>query len=461
MIGSFRFAPFREKMLLTNDAGRYAFLTREEFQLFVQDKLARDTGVYRMLEERHFCSDAPSEVYLQQSIGAVRDNRAYLFGGTSLFIFVLTNRCNNCCVYCQANGCSETADMQSSTACKAVERMRSTPNKRVSIEFQGGEPLLNFPVLKETVRAAKEMLTDKYVEFSLVSNLALMTDEIADYIAENHVSVSTSLDGPRPLHDRNRPYVNGGGSYEHMLRGIKMLRKRGVHVGAIETTTRYSLPFASEIIRTYLQLGFDTLFLRPLTRLGAASRRWEEIGYSPEEFLKFYREGMQEILTLNQSGIWVSECHASIFLKKLLEGYSVNYMELRSPCGAVIGQMAFTATGDVYTCDEGRMLAEMGDSSFKIGNVFDNGYDDWVSGSVCRAVCTASLLETLPGCCDCVYQPYCGVCPVVNYAQEGSMTSTYPGNDRCRIYRGMLDTLMGYLIEEKEDVLCIFKSWCA
>lgn len=460
MMGSFRFSPFRGKMLLTNDAGRYAFLTPEEFRLFTENRLERDSGAYRMLEERFFCTDAPEEVYLQRAIGAVRENHAYLFSGTTLFIFVLTNRCNNRCVYCQANGSAKTADMDLKTARKAVERLRATPAERICIEFQGGEPLINFPALKETVRCAKEVLTDKDVEFSLVSNLMLMTDEIADYIAENRISVSTSLDGPRALHDRNRPHMSGSGSYEGMLRGLDMLRKRGIYAGAIETTTRYSLPHAREIVRTYAQLGFDSLFLRPLTRLGAAGRRWEEIGYSPEEFISFYREGIQELLALNRSGTQISECHASIFLGKLLDGYSANYMELRSPCGAGIGQMAFTANGDVYTCDEGRMLAEMGDASFKLGNVFENGYDEWVSGSVCKAVCAASLLETLPGCCDCVYQPYCGVCPVVNYALEGSMTPTRPGNDRCRIYKGMLDTLLGYLMEEDEAVLNVFRKWC-
>lgn len=114
-----------------------------------------------------------------------------------------------------------------------------------------------------------------------------------------------------------------------------------------------------------------------------------------------------------------AEAHASIFLAKLLGDVAPNYMELRSPCGAGVGQMAFTASGDVYTCDEGRMMAEMGDESFQLGNIYENGYDSWIESPACRATCSASLLETLPTCCDCVYQPYCGVCPVVNYAMEG------------------------------------------
>ena len=78
---------------------------------------------------------------------------------------------------------------------------------------------------------------------------------------------------------------------------------------------------------------------------------------------------------------------------------------------------------------------------------------------MCKAVCVASLLETLPGCCDCVYQPYCGVCPVVQHALEGSLTPSKPNNARCRIYRGMLDTIMTYLFENDPEIIGQLNEW--
>ena len=91
-------------------------------------------------------------------------------------------------------------------------------------------------------------------------------------------------------------------------------------------------------------------------------------------------------------------------------------MELRSPCGAGIGQIAYYYDGNIYTCDEGRMLAEMGDDSFKLGNVYDNTYDELINCNNCKAACISSVLESLPTCHDCVYSPYCGTCPVTNLA---------------------------------------------
>lgn len=456
---SFRFAPFGNNVLLTNDAGKYAFLTPEEFRLFVSDQMDQNSETWRMLCERHFATEGTRETYLQQARQAVVGNHAYLFRGTSLFILALTNRCNNRCVYCQAHGCAKPADMTPETARTIIDRIAETNANGFTIEFQGGEPLENMPAMRAVVDQAKKALADREYEMCLVSNLALMTDEIAEFLSENHISVSTSLDGPKDLHDLNRPQAGGKGSYDAMLRGREILMRHGVSVGAIQTTTRASLSRAREIVDCYADLGMDSLFLRPLTRLGAAGQAWDSIGYTPDEFLAFYREGFSRIMELNRMGRKFAEAHASIFLAKLLGDVAPNYMELRSPCGAGVGQMAFTASGDVYTCDEGRMMAEMGDESFQLGNIYENGYDSWIESPACRATCSASLLETLPTCCDCVYQPYCGVCPVVNYAMEGSLFASAPNNDRCRIYRGMIDNLMEYLQRNNEEEMRILKSW--
>ena len=459
MIADFRFGRFMDHILMTNDAGRFAFLTPDEFNLFVHDCLPHDGTLWQNLRDRYFCYEGSREVYLRDIQNAVRNNHAYLFRPTSLFIFALTNRCNNRCVYCQAAGNTSAHDMTPAAAERIVERIAESGIRQVSIEFQGGEPLLNFDAIRQVVFSAETLLKNCAFDFSLVSNLAYMNDEIADFIEQHHVSVSTSLDGPRLLHDLNRPAADHRSSYDLMLHGLEMLQRRGIPVGGIQTTTRASLPYAKEIVQMYRTLGMNAVFLRPLTRLGAAARVWDAIGYTPEEFLHFYREGLMEILRINKEGIFFSESHAAIFLAKLLGEAAPNYMELRSPCGAGIGQLAFTANGDVFTCDEGRMVAETGDMLFKLGNVYENGYNDWMNSSTCKAVCSSSFLETLPTCCDCVYQPYCGVCPVVNYCLEGSLRPKAPNNDRCKIYKGMIEILLDYFLRQDEETIDIFKRW--
>jgi His-Xaa-Ser system radical SAM maturase HxsB len=347
--------------------------------------------------------------------------------------------------------------MTKEIAKKGVDIALQSPTSSITIEFQGGEPLLNFEIIKYIIEYSSSINTNKIISYNLVSNLSLLTDEIADYLSEHKVQVSVSLDGPAFVHNKNRPFRIGGGSYDAAMQGIELLKSRDINLGAIQTTTKYSLPHAKDIIDAYLKLGFNSIFIRPLTQLGYASEHWNEIGYTSDEFLIFYKESLEYIINLNTDDIVFSEGHASILLTKILQGYSNNYMELRSPCGATIGQIAIYYDGNIYTCDEGRMVAEMGDSAFKLGDVFSCNYDDLIDSGVCKTVCAASCLETIPSCCDCVYQPYCGVCPVINYAIDNDLYARV-GNNRCKIYSGILDFLFT-IINETPDKVCILKRW--
>lgn len=457
MIGHFYFAPFQDEILLTNDSGHYAFLSQDEFRMFIREDEKLNPELLNILEEDGFCYSDSIEGYIRRNKDAVRNVNSYLLSGTSLFIFAVTNACNYQCVYCQANGMNKVNKMSKEVAEQALRRIKDSPSSEITIEFQGGEPLLNFDIIQYIILRGYDLLSNKDVQYTVVSNLSLLTAEMADFFKGHHVSVSTSIDGPMILHNYNRPKANGIGSYQDTLRGINLLRSRDIAPGAIQTTTAQSLSFANEIVDEYVHLGFNQVFLRPLTRLGAAARNWDQIGYDSESFLRFYRVALNRIVEYNLKGIQVKDYLASLFLSKILFGQSVNYMELRSPCGAGIGQVAITARGNVYTCDEGRMMAEMGDEAFCLGNVFNHNYNDWINSSCCQAICSASLLDTLPGCCDCVFKPYCGVCPVINYAIHGNIM--HVSTERCKIYKGVLGIIFEIIKDGDDNILKIFKEW--
>lgn len=457
----FNFKQWKDKMLLTNEQGRYILLGKRDFLNLVNkryDLLSKE--ILQTLKDRFFIYDIDEDVFIEKVANAYRDNKQYLFSATSLHIFVMTNACNMCCVYCQAQDSAQEkkGKMQEMTAKAAVDIALQSPNEYLTFEFQGGEPLLNFKTIKYIVEYSEQNKNHKQIQYSLVTNTLLLNEEMIQFFKKYDVSISTSLDGCKEVHNSNRPKIDGDGTYDYVSRNIKWLQSNDIQVGAIETTTKISLKNAEKIIETYHNLGLNHLFIRPLTPLGYAKEHWAEIGYEPEEFLKFYKQCILILLEHNRNGIRMSEGHARIFLKKILTGYSENYMELRSPCGAGIGQMAYYYDGNIYTCDEGRMVAEMGDQMFCLGNVNYSTYDDLMENRVCKVTCQASVLESLPGCCDCVYHPYCGVCPVISYASDNSIYTRESNVYRCKIYKGILDILFEILLEEPgaEDIL---KAW--
>lgn len=460
MLNHFLFQDFNQnEMLITNDFGKYAFVNKADFTRLVSGKQIASQDLTNELKGKLFLLDE-TDLLLNTVVNKLRKMKSYVFDATTLHIFVVSNCCNLQCVYCQAQANAQASNkMSAETARKAVDVALQCPSNHLTFEFQGGEPLTNYEVIHEIVSYTERANRNKRIDFTLVSNLSLLTDEMLSFFKRHNVAISTSLDGPKALHDHNRRHIQGLSSHDLLCRGINMARSQGISVGGIETTTRRSFDYPKEIVREYNRLGFNGLFIRPLTPLGHAAKQWDAIGYTTEEFIEFYKKAFDKIIRINLNGTLFPEQSAALLLRRILKGDGLNYMELRSPCGAGIGQLAYYYDGNVYTCDEARMVAETGDTAFRLGNVATHNYADLVSCDTCRAVCTASITESLPGCCDCVYQPYCSVCPIVNYAIEGDIQTRVIKNYRCKINYGILQHLFELLHENDADIMRVLNSW--
>lgn len=459
-VGFCRFKKLGNKYLVTNDIGRYVFLPTNLFKQFMEGTLDKSSKIYEELERNEFIRDA---LDLNNLVEKYRQRNAFLFHGPSLHIVVVTLRCNQKCIYCQASSRDpkeKSYDMDIKTARKVVDTIFCSPGKPITIEFQGGEPLVNWLVVKFIIEYArkKNETANKELFMTLVSNFTLMTEEKYKFLVKNQVSICTSLDGPEELHNKNRPW-SGGNSYKITTEWTKKMVSRQekdpslYHVNALVTISKFSLKYVKEIVDEYVKLDLAGIFLRPLSFLGLSGKLKETIGYSVKEFMNFWEEAMDYIIKLNLRGKLFIERGSVIRLRKILTDQPCNFADLRSPCGAGIGQILYNYDGKVYTCDEGRMI---GDDTFKIGDINQNNYKEIVSHDTVKSMGVASLLESLP-CDSCVYKPYCGVCPVLNYALYGNLFPELPNNNWCKLQTKIFDYLFKKL--ENKDVREIFEKW--
>jgi len=439
------------KILVTTDMGSWVALSRKEYDLLRLGKIKNDSELYELLENRGIIL---TEKNTEDVIQSYMKRKRFLFQGTSLHIVVPTLRCNHRCIYChsKARGQNEKGfDMDEETAKKTVDFIFQTPVKNISIEFQGGEPLLNFPIVKYIVEYAKKMneTYKKKLKFAIVTNLTLMNDDIARYLISNKVGICTSLDGIKKVHDKNRKYI-GGSSYEKIAYWTRrLIEEYDFTPHALCVVTKHSLPYLKEIIDNYVKLGIKKIWFKCANNLGYAQEVWDEIGCTPEEYFDFWRKGL-DYLTNNKLNI--IEVVTYYLLKKVLNEEDPLYLDLQSPCGAAIGQLAYDQKGNIYTCDEARMFDE-----FKLGNVKKDSYKDILTSPKTCSIVAASTNDTL--LCDaCVWKPYCGVCPVCTYATRGTLITQLPLDYRCKILKKQFNYIFEKMLSDKK-YLDLFMKW--
>jgi His-Xaa-Ser system radical SAM maturase HxsB len=451
--------------ILVNEVGEHIIADRGAVQTIVARQLDRKSPLYKSLKAKQFIYDSESDALKDVLAAKYRTKKSFLHGFTKLHIFVVTLRCDHSCHYCQVSRQTAdrtTFDMSQQTAEKSLDLMMCSPSPNITLEFQGGEPLLAFDLIKFIVPRAREKAAakDKHLDIVLVSNLSNLDDDILAYLKANNIRISTSLDGPAFLHNTNRPRP-GNNSYELTIESINKARAvLGFNqVSAMMTTTLLSLDYPIEIIDEYVRHGFASIFLRPLSPYGFAVKSKHRTGYEIERFLSFYKKGLAHLLELNKRGVRIQEFYTTMLLTKILTPYATSYVDLQSPAGAATSVLVYNYDGGIFATDEARMLAEMQDNTFRLGTVHDTSYRDLVTGEAYRRLMAASVNEALPGCVDCAFQSYCGADPVYHHATQGDMFGHRPTSGFCHRNMEVLKHLFELLSNGDAETRRILLGW--
>jgi uncharacterized protein len=460
-----RFAALDDgRYLLSNEVGEYLVVTREQLEHFVKKQVPHDTDFYYDLKSKHFLFDDDSNVALDLLALKYRTKAQRVAQFTALHLFVVSLRCDYSCQYCQVSRQTDDKvafDMSEETADKALDLVFRSPSPAIKIEFQGGEPLLNFNLIQYIVNEAKRrnLVHQRDLQFVITSNLSFLNDEMLSFCQEHNIQLSTSLDGPESLHNSNRPRP-GKNSYQLTVDGIKNAQNflGRDKIGALMTTTERSLSQVKAIIDTYLENNLDCIFLRPLSPYGFAVKNQQAQKYDVERWFEFYKEGLDYILEINRQGHTFVEVYTQLIVNKLLSPFGQGYVDLQSPAGAAISAIVYNYDGDVYASDEARMLAEMGDKKFRLGNVHTESYEEIFLSDVLLDTLESSLSESLPMCSDCGFLPYCGTDPVYHYATQGDVIGNKALSGFCsknmKIFKHVIR-----LLESDSDARDILLSW--
>ncbi|WP_023602742.1 His-Xaa-Ser system radical SAM maturase HxsB [Aliivibrio logei] len=470
---NYRLLPIRfsqlndEQIIITNMVGEYEIVSNSELQNIVNQSQNLRPDLLSNLHAKHMIYNGVTQVPLNMLGLKYRSKISRLKEFTSLHMVVTSLRCDYTCSYCQVSRQGITSniekyDMSLETADKVIDMIFGSPSKGMKIEYQGGESLLNFEVIKyitkeSCVRAHQE---GSYVDFVIATNLSLLDENIINFCKLYNIYISTSLDGPKELHDRNRPKPEKDG-YDLTIKGIKAIQDNiGVqNVTALMTTTGRSLKFGKEIVDEYVKNNLAAIFIRPLSPYGFAISKKQINQYNTDEFLDFFKSTLDYIIKINKAGYNIIEQYSSLILTKILSPKDLGYVDLQSPSGALIGGIIYNYDGDVYASDESRMQAAMGNDRFKLGNVNQDSYEEIIGNDFMIDALEKSMAISSPTCSSCAFLPYCGSDPVYHYATQKNVVGQKSISGFCKKNMGVFKHLIDLLENADQETKRILNSW--
>jgi His-Xaa-Ser system radical SAM maturase HxsB len=462
--------PFRTRSLPDQSrlgisrSGDHAFLSDSELQALAADPSTLPLQRQAALKSRFFLGangSAPGTLQLLRSRQAAR--RETVLSGPALHLIVPTLQCAHSCRYCQVSRSLDDTGHTMSLADldKACDAIFESSALTLTVEFQGGDPLLRFDLVQHAMlRISKRNETEgRTLQFVVASTLHQLSEAMCDFFRDHQVFLSTSIDGPAVLHNKNRPTPTRN-AYERTVAGIERARLRlgPDAVSALMTTTKESLHQPEAIVDEYVRLGFRDIFLRPLSSYGFAKRNQALLGYTLENFKAFYRRGLERVLYWNRQGVALREVYASILLNKMLCTFDAGYVDLQSPSGAGLSVLVYNYDGFVYPSDEARMLAETGDRSLRMGRIGES-LASLQASPVQRELIRASLVELMPACRDCAYNLFCAPNPVDAQAQFGTAFAPVEATEHCQRHLWLFDEFFVRLREADDCLLDLFYRW--
>ena len=353
----------------------------------------------------------------------------------------VAHTCNLNCAYCfasQGKYHGERALMSFEVGKRALDFLieHSGTRRNLEVDFFGGEPLMNWDVVKQLVAYARSVEKEKgkNFRFTLTTNGMLIDDDVIDFANREMSNVVLSLDGRKEIHDRLRVDYAGNGSYDRIVPKFqRLVESRGGKNYYMRGTFTHANPDFTKDVLHMADLGFTELSMEPVV-----CAEDDPAALTPEdiEVVKQQYELLAcEMLRREREGRPITFYHYMIDLT----GGPCIYKRI-SGCGSGTEYMAVTPWGDLYPCHQ-----FVGEESYKLGNIWDG-----VTNTALREEFRACNAYARPECRDCWAKLYCsGGCAANAYHATGSIRGVYaPG---CELFRKRIECAIMIKVAEAAE----------
>lgn len=416
------------KMILDGNSGAFHVVDELVYDIFDHYKTSSRDDIIKLMSKKYdtaSINEAIDELKSLEDAGQlysmdpyeglkVNDGKSYI----KAMCLNIAHDCNLRCKYCFASKGDykgKRSLMSEEVGKAAIDFVisHSGPRRNIEIDLFGGEPLMNFKVVKAVVAYGKEKGREKNknIRFTMTTNATLLNDEIMDYIDKNMGNIVLSIDGRKSVNDSVRIRRDGSGTYDDILPKIKKMvsiRDKGKQYYVRGTFTAQNIDFYNDVL-CLADSGFDEISIEPvvLPEYDELAIGEEHIGAIFEQYEKL----AQYIIDSKRNGKPIKFYHFNIDIN----GGPCVYKRV-SGCGAGFEYVAVTPEGDIYPCHQ-----FVGNDSFRMGTVFDGIIDEGISRKF-----KEGHIYNKPECSECWAKFYCsGGCQANNYNFNGTILKPY------------------------------------
>lgn len=366
--------------------------------------------------------------------------------GEPFFVLHLTERCNMACTYC-FEGDKGKKDMNMNVINDFILFIKRQKYKKFTIRFFGGEPSLKTDLIEQILlKLSSEFQKDEGYEihYNLFTNAVYLPDKLIELIKTYKISCLVSLDGCQKMHDRNRIFPNGDGSYHIVLDNVKKLHKlnKNIIIRAVYDTIENDISLI-DIVDECSRNGFDFIsivipWVKSNSELALTQNKMESM---KEKVRDYAKECVQRLKRHDFSLLSLHEINRTLI--KIIFNQATLYSD--ACCAGKTG-IAVQAEGDLYPCHSFVNIPE-----FKYGNLKDGIDAHELKGKFDQLNC-----ETIPACKDCAIRYYCGSrCYADAYWFSGDIAKMNPY--RCELEKEFFKAAAYIYSEVREDLELILR----
>ena len=448
----FKFREVNSSLLVTNEVGDYDFFKQDLLENLFNNELTESERI-QMANLSILIDEDESWKYFSLA-KRVQDKYAPKERKIGYLILIPTLRCNLSCSYCQVSRAPEKAkgyDWDEDTLKRFESFIKENTMDHLKVEFQGGEPSLRLDLVNSIIDIVESNTQSS--EFVICTNMVNMDQALLSLLEKDNFSISTSIDGSLSTMTKNRTFEDDTSksifeNFNYVLENYGPKK-----IAALPTITENQINSPEEIIQTYNNLGFQSIFLRPVNYMGFARKQHKDSSQAINEWNNFYLKSLDLIKEINKTH-YFEEFYLALLVREIFTNSSRSFVDYRSPQRFLNNYLVIDFDEQIYPSDEARMLSRtrhvdlaMGDLKTGIDEFKLNEVNVWAEN------------QTHPDCIHCAYQPYCGIDIVDDMSRYQRFDTIKKDTWFCNRQMFLFDFIFEKVEQQDREWLDIFLKW--